>query len=172
LSAFALLVHTDGACSGNPGPGGYGCWWEDTIGKVERFGGETRTTNNRMELMAVVDALRSLGASTHSRSTPIVIRSDSQYVVKGMNEWITGWRRRNWVSVKNRDLWEALSNAQEGLVVSYVWVRGHCGDMGNEHADVLARRGLALSRQKGCAVSTEQRSQITLPATHPSRLGQ
>ena len=151
----ALVVHTDGACHGNPGPGGWGAFWEDPAGLVEHLGGWPMTTNNQMEMMAVLVALRDLG-HTHPASL-LKIRTDSQYVIKGITEWRAGWERRNWrtaggTPVKNADLWRelfALVDAR-GKALSFEWVRGHNGDEGNERADRLALEGLQLARaQRG-----------------------
>ncbi len=139
-----MTVHafTDGACSGNPGPGGWGVVlrWNDH--ERELFGGEPQTTNNRMELMAAISALESL-----TRRSEVVITTDSTYVLKGITEWLPGWKRRNWQTaskkpVKNVDLWQRLDVAVAGHDVSWEWVKGHNGHPENERADELARRGI------------------------------
>jgi ribonuclease HI len=137
-----VYVYTDGACSGNPGPGGWG--WIMVDEKNDGFhrgsGGEKNTTNNRMELMAVIDALGIWLKTPHE----LTIITDSKYVMQGMTEWIVGWKKRNWVGsnkkpVKNRDLWErldALCAQRPGL--KWKWVKGHSGDKWNEEVDQLA----------------------------------
>ena len=136
-------IFTDGACSGNPGPGGWGAIlrWRDT----ERIlkGGESETTNNRMELMAAIKALESL-----DRPVKVDLYTDSTYVQKGITEWIHSWKRRGWKTasrtpVKNEDLWRRLDNAIQIRDVSWHWVKGHAGHEGNERADALARAGLS-----------------------------
>ncbi|MEZ5157790.1 MAG: ribonuclease HI [Candidatus Nanopelagicales bacterium] len=134
---------TDGACSGNPGPGGWGVVlrWGDH--EKELFGGETDTTNNRMELMAAISALESL-----TRESKVVVTTDSTYVMKGITTWVRDWKRRNWMTasrkpVKNVDLWKRLDEAVARHEVSWEWVKGHSGHPENERADELARRGIA-----------------------------
>lgn len=132
-------IFGDGACSGNPGPGGYGAILRCNGITKELSGGEKHTTNNRMELMAVIESLRSL-----TRPCSVVVTTDSQYVVKGMTEWISGWQRRGWQNSKkepvvNRDLWEALLQAAKPHVITWKWVRGHAGHPENERCDELAR---------------------------------
>ncbi len=136
-----VTIYTDGACSGNPGPGGWGAIL--TFGDTERelFGGEKATTNNRMELMGAIAALESL-----TRPCPVVLYTDSQYVQKGIKEWIHGWKKRGWKKadgkpVINTDLWQRLDLAAKPHKVDWRWVRGHSGDPMNERADGLARRG-------------------------------
>ncbi len=137
----AVDVFTDGACRGNPGPGGWGVWlrWGDH--EKELHGGEPQTTNNRMELRAVIEALGAL-----SRPCRVRLHTDSQYVQKGMSEWLPGWKRRNWRTaggdaVKNADLWQALEAAAARHSVEWIWVRGHNGHDGNERADRPANLG-------------------------------
>ena len=137
-------IFTDGACKGNPGPGGWGAWLKTGEHEKEICGGEPNTTNNRMELMAVIEALSSL-----TRPCNVVVHTDSQYVQKGISEWIHGWKKRGWKTaakepVKNADLWQALDAAQARHQVEWRWVRGHSGHAGNERADQLANRGCAL----------------------------
>ena len=136
-------IFTDGACKGNPGPGGWGAWLKTGEHDKEICGGELNTTNNRMELMAVIEALGSL-----NRPCEVVVHTDSQYVQKGISEWIHGWKKRGWKTaarepVKNADLWQALDAAQARHKVEWRWVRGHNGHPGNERADLLANRGCA-----------------------------
>lgn len=137
-----VKAFTDGACKGNPGPGGWGVLlrWRDA--EKELCGGEAETTNNRMELMAVIVALESL-----KRSTCIEITTDSQYVKRGVGEWMPRWKRNGWRTadrkpVKNRDLWERLDAALSGHQVRWHWVKGHAGHPENERADDLANRGI------------------------------
>jgi ribonuclease HI len=136
-------IFTDGACKGNPGPGGWGAWLKAGDHEKEICGGEANTTNNRMELMAVIEALTAL-----TRPCKVVLHTDSQYVQKGISEWIHGWKKRGWRTaakepVKNADLWQALDAAQARHQVEWRWVRGHVGHVGNERADQLANRGCA-----------------------------
>ena len=137
-----VIVYTDGACKGNPGPGGWGAWLRAGEHEKELFGGERSTTNNRMELTAVIEALASL-----KRSCKVAIYTDSEYVRKGMTEWIAGWQRRGWKTadgkpVKNMELWQRLDALRKLHEVDWHWVRGHTGDPGNERADALANRGV------------------------------
>ena len=136
-------IFTDGACSGNPGAGGWGAVlrWRDT--ERELTGGESETTNNRMELMAAIKALESL-----DRPVKVDLYTDSTYVQKGITEWIHSWKRRGWKTasrtpVKNEDLWRRLDNAIQHQDVSWHWIKGHAGHEGNERADALARAGLS-----------------------------
>jgi ribonuclease HI len=142
----SVVAYTDGACKGNPGPGGWGVWLRAGEHERELFGGEAHTTNNRMELMAVIQALTAL-----KRRCDIVIYTDSEYVRKGITEWIHGWKQRGWKTadkkaVKNVDLWQQLDALAQGHHVQWRWVRGHAGDPGNERADALANRGAALAQ--------------------------
>ena len=135
-------IFTDGACKGNPGPGGWGALMVAGEHVKELFGGELNTTNNRMELKAVIEALTSL-----TRPCEVIVHTDSQYVQKGISEWIHGWKARGWKTaakapVKNVDLWQALDAAQARHQIQWRWVRGHSGHVGNERADVLANRGV------------------------------
>lgn len=140
-SAQQVFIYVDGACSGNPGPGGWGAWLLCGEHERELYGGEEQTTNNRMELMAAIQALESL-----TRPVSPVVYTDSSYVRNGITEWMSNWRRRGWKTagnkpVKNVDLWQRLDQAASRHQVEWRWVRGHSGDEGNEHADELARRG-------------------------------
>lgn len=141
-------IYTDGACKGNPGPGGWGVLLKSGHIEKELFGGESLTTNNRMELMAVIKALQAL-----KRPCAVRLHVDSQYVLKGMTEWLPGWKAKGWRTaakqpVKNAELWRALDEAvtSGGHAIEWRWVRGHTGDPGNERADALANRGVELAR--------------------------
>jgi ribonuclease HI len=137
-----IEIYTDGACKGNPGVGGWGALLIAGTKEKELFGGEKDTTNNRMELMAVIQALGVL-----KRPCNIVLHCDSQYVLKGITEWITGWKAKGWKTasrapVKNVDLWQALDQARTHHKIEWKWVKGHAGDPGNERADQLANLGV------------------------------
>lgn len=139
-------IYTDGACSGNPGPGGWGAILRYGGKEKELFGYAPETTNNRMEMTAVIEALRSL-----KRRMPVRLHTDSQYVQKGMTEWIHGWKRRGWKTagkepVKNEDLWRTLDQLAAEHDIEWFWVKGHAGHAENERADALARRGIELKR--------------------------
>jgi ribonuclease HI len=141
-------IFTDGACSGNPGPGGWGAIMRTKGKEKELSGGEKDTTNNRMEMMAVIAALEAL-----QRDCSVKITTDSQYVMKGMLEWLPGWKKRNWQTaakkpVKNIDLWQRLERAAESHQLEWEWVRGHQGHVENERADQLAvaARDIALNQ--------------------------
>jgi ribonuclease HI len=141
-----VTIYTDGACSGNPGPGGWGAILTCGTTEKELFGGEKATTNNRMELMGAIAALESL-----TRPCPVVLYTDSQYVQKGIKDWIHGWKKRGWKKadgkpVINADLWQRLDLASGRHKVDWRWVRGHSGDPMNERADGLARKGTASVR--------------------------
>jgi ribonuclease HI len=144
LAAKKIVIYADGACKGNPGPGGWGAIIE--FGDRENneiYGGEPGTTNNRMELTAAIKALESL-----KERFEINVYTDSQYVQKGIAEWLPSWKRRGWLtadkkSVKNVDLWKRLDELARGHAVGWHWVKGHAGHPGNERADVLANRGVA-----------------------------
>ncbi|AOY94265.1 ribonuclease HI [Cupriavidus sp. USMAA2-4] len=138
-----VTIYSDGACKGNPGPGGWGALLVAGTSEKELFGGERGTTNNRMELTAVIEALRAL-----KRPCRIQVYTDSQYVQKGISEWLPGWKARGWKTadkkpVKNADLWQSLDVEAARHQVSWHWVRGHNGHPGNERADALANRGVA-----------------------------
>jgi ribonuclease HI len=138
----AVEIWTDGACKGNPGPGGWGALLRFGDREKELYGGERQTTNNRMELTAVIEALRAL-----NRTCEVVLHVDSTYVMNGVTRWMAGWKRNGWQTsakkpVQNRDLWEALDVEVARHQVSWQWVKGHAGDPGNERADALANRGV------------------------------
>lgn len=137
-----VVIYTDGACSGNPGPGGWGAilMWGDR--EKELCGGEPATTNNRMEMMAAIQALEAL-----NRPCRVELHTDSQYLMKGVTEWLAGWKARGWKTtskepVKNVDLWRRLDEARLRHQVDWRWVKGHAGHELNERADALARKGL------------------------------
>jgi len=138
-------IYTDGACKGNPGIGGWGAWLKSGEHSKEIFGGELATTNNRMELTAVIEALQAL-----KRPCRIALYLDSQYVRKGITEWIHGWKAKGWRTadkqpVKNAELWQRLDRlvSSAGHQIEWHWVKGHAGDPGNERADALANQGVA-----------------------------
>ncbi len=138
-----INVYTDGACKGNPGPGGWGAVLEHDGREREMYGGDPATTNNRMELTAVIEALSAL-----KRPCRVVLHTDSQYVQKGITEWIGGWKARGWKTaakapVKNEDLWRKLDEVVRDHDIRWVWVKGHAGHDGNERADALANKGVA-----------------------------
>lgn len=138
-----VTIYTDGACKGNPGPGGWGAWLVSGPHERELWGGEAGTTNNRMELTAVIEAL----AALKGRSS-VLLFLDSEYVRNGITSWIHNWKRRGWRTadgkpVKNVDLWQRLDALVQAHAIEWRWVRGHSGDPGNERADALANRGVA-----------------------------
>ncbi len=142
-------IYTDGACKGNPGPGGWGAWLIAGENSKELCGGELNTTNNRMELKAVIEALNAL-----KRPCDVIVHTDSQYVQKGISEWLEGWKAKGWrtaskAPVKNVDLWQALDEAQSRHTIEWRWVKGHAGHEGNERADALANRGVELVLESG-----------------------
>lgn len=137
-----VTIYTDGACSGNPGPGGWGAVLQYGEAKKEINGGTSETTNNRMEMMAAIMALESL-----KRPMAVDLYTDSTYVRSGITEWLPGWKRRNWRTaakkpVKNVDLWQRLDSAAAAHQIAWHWVKGHAGNPGNERADELAREGI------------------------------
>jgi ribonuclease HI len=146
-----IEIYTDGACKGNPGPGGWGVLMRSGATQKELYGGEANTTNNRMEMMAVIQALEAL-----KRPCAVTLYLDSQYVLKGITEWLPGWKAKGWKTaakqpVKNVELWQRLDAlvANGGHTIDWRWVRGHNGDAGNERADALANLGVeqALGRR-------------------------
>ncbi len=145
-----VQIYSDGACKGNPGPGGWGVWLKSGAVEKELFGGELNTTNNRMELMAVIEGLAAL-----KRPCKVLLYLDSQYVRLGITEWIHGWKAKGWRTstrqpVKNAELWQRLDQLVQGggHLIEWRWVKGHSGDPGNERADMLANKGVerALGR--------------------------
>lgn len=139
-----VVIYTDGACKGNPGRGGWGAFLQSKFHTKEIFGGELVTTNNRMEMTAVVEALKAL-----KQPCTVDFYLDSQYVRKGLTEWMKGWKARGWRTasggpVKNQDLWQELDTLlyESEHVIAWHWVKGHSGDPGNERADKLANRGV------------------------------
>jgi ribonuclease HI len=144
-----VQIYTDGACKGNPGPGGWGAVLLSGGTEKELFGGEMGSTNNRMELTAVIEALTAL-----KRPCQVTLYLDSEYVRKGITEWVAGWKVRGWRTaakqpVKNVDLWQRLDHlvGTAGHIIEWRWVRGHSGDAGNERADMLANRGVEIARK-------------------------
>ena len=138
-------IHTDGACRGNPGPGGWGAVLRYRGHERELSGGEPETTNNRMELMAAIRALEAL-----KRPARVRIVTDSRYLRDGVTLWLVNWKQSGWKTsakkpVKNADLWQRLDAAQDTHAIEWLWVKGHAGNPGNERADALARAGLALT---------------------------
>lgn len=145
MSDEVVDVYVDGACKGNPGPGGWGVLLQYGPHTKELYGGEPATTNNRMELTAVIRALEAL-----KRPSVVRIHTDSQYVQKGITEWIRNWKRRGWrtaekTPVKNEDLWRRLDELAAQHRIEWIWVRGHAGNAGNERADRLANMGITGS---------------------------
>lgn len=137
-----IEIWADGGCRGNPGPGGWGVLLRAGTREKELWGGEPATTNNRMELTAVIRALEAMKRTVRAR-----IHTDSQYVQKGISEWIHGWKRNGWKTsdkkpVKNADLWQELDRLAAQHQLEWLWVKGHAGDPGNERADALANRGI------------------------------
>lgn len=132
-----LIVYCDGSCLGNPGRGGWGAIISINDQEFEIYGGEKLTTNNRMELMAAIEALSFI----EDINQPITMYTDSQYVIKGITEWIKGWKAKNFKNVKNVDLWKILDQKVTGLNITWNWVKGHAGNVMNERVDVLAKKG-------------------------------
>lgn len=137
-----IQIFTDGACRGNPGPGGWGVILRSGSHEKELFGGEQSTTNNRMELRAAIEGLAAL-----KRPSRVTVTTDSQYVRQGITQWIEGWKRNQWRTsakkpVKNQDLWQLLDELTSRHEVTWEWVKGHSGHPDNEHADALANRGI------------------------------
>jgi iron complex transport system ATP-binding protein len=164
-----IEIYTDGACSGNPGPGGWGVLLRKGDTETELCGGEAATTNNRMELLAVIEALQSFTQPVQAR-----VYTDSQYVQKGISEWIHSWKQRGWKtagkeSVKNEDLWRRLDALAAKHTVEWHWIRGHNGHPENERADALARAGLEQARRAGQPVRQPILNPIDLPVQESSR---
>ena len=152
-SVDVVEIWSDGACKGNPGVGGWGAWLKAGDLERELFGGERVTTNNRMELTAVIEALRVL-----KRPCEVRLHVDSTYVMNGLNDWLPGWKRTGWRTaakkpVKNEDLWRALDAEVARHTITWLWVKGHSGDPGNERADQLANRGVDEVRLRGADVA-------------------
>ena len=142
MKAKEIVLYTDGACSGNPGPGGWGVLMIYGEHRKELCGGESPSTNNRMELMAAIAGLEALKCACH-----VTLYTDSQYVKQGITTWIHSWKKNGWRTaakepVKNAELWQRLEQAAAAHQVNWQWVRGHNGDAGNERADALAREGI------------------------------
>jgi len=142
MTDTVVIIYTDGACRGNPGPGGWGVILSYKNKVKELFGGEKETTNNRMELMATIQALEAL-----TRPCVVQLNSDSSYVLKGITEWMPNWKKRGWKTasrtpVKNEDLWRRLDASIAGHQIEWKWVKGHSGDKGNDRADALANLGI------------------------------
>ena len=147
MSSSRVIIHTDGACLGNPGPGGWGAVLRYGDHELELFGGDPATTNNRMELMAAIRALETL-----TRPSQVDLHTDSSYVRNGILSWVAKWKANGWrtaakAPVKNDDLWKRLDLAAAGHEVEWHWVKGHAGDPGNERADALAGRGAREARE-------------------------
>jgi ribonuclease HI len=150
MTAEVVEIYADGACKGNPGAGGWGVLLRSGAHSKELYGGEPHTTNNRMELTAVIRALEAL-----KRRTRVRIHTDSQYVQKGISVWIHDWKRRDWRTadkkpVKNVDLWRRLDELAVRHEIDWIWVKGHAGHPGNERADALANLGVRSGTQAGC----------------------
>lgn len=146
-----VIIYTDGACRGNPGPGGWGAILLYGDKEKKLFGGEPETTNNRMELMAAIVALETLNAPCQ-----VVLTTDSKYVMDGITQWMANWKKRGWKTaskqpVKNVDLWQRLDAAVQRHEIDWQWVKGHSGHPGNERADALANRGIDEMKQQGRA---------------------
>lgn len=140
----SVIIYTDGACRGNPGPGGWGAVLSYKDNTKELYGGERETTNNRMELLAVINALEAL-----NKPSSVQVNSDSKYVLQGITEWMDNWKKRGWKTaskspVKNEDLWRRLDAAKSPHRIEWKWVKGHSGDHGNDRADKLANLGIDM----------------------------
>ena len=148
-----VIIYADGACKGNPGPGGWGAWLQCDGREKELFGGEAATTNNRMELTAVIRALEAL-----KRPSKVSVYTDSVYVQKGITEWIHAWKARGWRTsgkqpVKNESLWRELDVLAQMHDIEWIWVKGHAGNVGNERADALANKGVLQAQVSPAVVS-------------------
>lgn len=184
--SIVASVYTDGACKGNPGPGGWGVFVKVGAVPYELCGGELGTTNNRMELKAAIEALKWLAESTNLSAATIYM--DSEYVRKGITEWLLGWKAKGWTTstrqpVKNADLWKELDALliAEARPLDWRWVKGHAGDPGNERADQLANRGVnfALGRVAGLRPGSKKEratavliKHLPVLAKHPQKLEQ
>ncbi len=149
MSKLRIIAYTDGACSGNPGPGGWGLYFKaqnekgEILKENKFYGNEVHTTNNRMELIGAIKAIEKLN---QKNGVSLTIRTDSTYVRKGITEWLSNWKKNNWRKsdkkrVENKDLWEQLDKIVSKHSVNWEWVKGHSGEKGNEIADALARKG-------------------------------
>ncbi len=148
MTIDVVEIFTDGACKGNPGVGGWGVLLRAKGHERELFGGEAHTTNNRMELMGAISALEALNRQCH-----VKLHTDSKYVLQGITTWLAGWKKAGWKTssrqpVKNEDLWRRLDAAVLKHEIEWIWVKGHSGHAGNEHADVLANRGVEMIQQQ------------------------
>ncbi len=148
LLEHRIEIFTDGACSGNPGPGGWGAVLRSPICEWEHSGGEPQTTNNRMEMLAAIESIKCLPFKSH-----IVIHTDSQYLRDGITLWIKSWKKNGWKTagkkpVKNQDLWQQLDQLSENYLIEWQWVRGHNGHPENERADTLARKAIIAQRMR------------------------
>ena len=165
----SIVIHTDGACLGNPGPGGFAAVIEWNGDRLTVTGGDPRTTNNRMELSAVIEALRAVNSVLNLRNASVRVRSDSKYVVDAFNQgWLTNWQRNGWRNAKkqpvpNRDLWENLLQEVKGHDIEYVWVRGHAGDPMNELCDRLANEQAGLARTEPTYWASAGNPRSTVP---------
>ncbi len=137
---MTITIYTDGACSGNPGPGGWGALLQSGGHEKEIYGGEPDTTNNRMEMMAVIKAIESL----KNTGSTVDLYTDSKYVQQGITQWIKGWKAKNWpAKIKNQDLWKQIDALTQHHTIRFHWIKGHAGHPGNERADELARMGIS-----------------------------
>lgn len=148
MNSEIIEIYTDGACKGNPGPGGWGALLRYRMQEKELSGGEAATTNNRMELMGVIAALEAL-----KRRAKIAVYTDSKYVQLGISQWMPGWKQKNWMTsakkpVKNIDLWQRLDKLAQQHEIQWCWVKGHAGHPENERADALANQGLVAAQGK------------------------
>lgn len=154
-AANAFILHTDGGCSPNPGPGGWGFVLDDAAGeRIERCGGERESTNNRMELTAVIRGLEAALEASNGARPRVEIVADSQYVLKGLNEWMPGWKANGWTRksggrrqpVLNVDLWKRLDELKAAMDLEFTWVKGHSGHQDNERCDALVHEGRRAAR--------------------------
>lgn len=148
----SLALYTDGACSGNPGPGGWGAIFVHNKKSFPHYGGDAATTNNRMEMMAVIEGLRAI--KNHTDLKKVVLYIDSRYVMDGITSWIAGWKKNNWMTstkkpVKNQELWVELDTLVQDFEIEWHWVKGHNGNKYNEMADTYARKGIISHHIRG-----------------------